>query len=131
MVLLWCVKLGKINITSGSLYTDQFQAFPRDGNLMVLGHIFSYLKRHQCSILMFDITQLDFTNRYFKKVDWLCFYLDTYKDIISNVIEPQGKGVIINMLVMLVMLNISQNGAPQKLHYLKCLWTDHLVIQES
>ena len=53
-ILRWCIKLGQIDIIFPTGSMVQYQALPHLQQLMVLGQIVSYLKKHQCSRLVFD-----------------------------------------------------------------------------
>ena len=53
-VLLWAVELGRIDITCEVSMMSSCRALPRRGHLEAVMHIFSYLKSHERSRIVFD-----------------------------------------------------------------------------
>jgi hypothetical protein len=55
-VLRWAVELGRIDITTETSMLAAQMAFPREGHLIAVLRIFSYLKKHHNARIAFDPT---------------------------------------------------------------------------
>jgi hypothetical protein len=74
-------------------------AEPRIGHLEQVFHIFSYLKHHTSSHLVFDPQYIAWEKADFQEYDWQEFYKDTTEAIPPNTPEPRGYAVQINAFV--------------------------------
>ena len=91
-ILVWAVELGRIDITTETSMMSAFRAAPRQGHLDAVMHIFSYLKSHDRSRIVFDDSYVEFTD-YVESDSWKDFYGDVKEDIPPNAPEPRGKPV--------------------------------------
>jgi len=98
-VLRWIVELGRIDIMTEVSMLSAHNALPREGHLEAIYHIFSYLKGHENSRLVFDSAYPDIDNRRFKEVDWSDFYPDAVDEIPPGMPEPRGMPVEISCFV--------------------------------
>jgi hypothetical protein len=79
---------------------------PRQEPLKAIYHIYAYLKCHEQSTMVFDDNLLRFTSSNFPEFDLLDFYGDVKEAIPSNVPEPNGNPVQMNIfLALLIYLN--------------------------
>jgi hypothetical protein len=62
-VLQWLSELGRIDITFATSLMAKFSAAPRVNHLTYVLHIFSYLKSHSRSRLVFDHEKRDWSHR--------------------------------------------------------------------
>jgi hypothetical protein len=46
---------------------------PCEGHLEAVYHIFAYLRKHECSIIVFDEAKIDVHQQSFVKADWKDF----------------------------------------------------------
>jgi hypothetical protein len=91
-VLVWAVEFGRIDIATEVSMMSAFRAVPRQGHLDAVFHMFSYLKSHDRSRLVFDDSYVQFTD-YVESDDWKDFYGDVKEAIPPNAPEPRGKPV--------------------------------------
>jgi hypothetical protein len=97
-ILRWMVELGRINICVDVSLLSSFMAQPRIGHIEVL-HVFSYLKSHENSKLVFDPYPQSWDETKFQRFDWKDFYRDAKESIPPNAPKPQGHSVQINTFV--------------------------------
>jgi len=64
------VELGHIDIMTEVAMLSAHNPMPREGHLEGIYHIFSYLKGHENSRIVFDPTYPNIDDRHFKSVDW-------------------------------------------------------------
>ena len=55
-MLLWIVKLGRVDMDVEVIMLSSHLAFPREGHLQELYHIFAYQKAHSNAEMVFDPT---------------------------------------------------------------------------
>ena len=97
-VLRWAVELGRIDIHCPVALLSQYLAQPRLGHLDQALHIFAYLKQHQRSTIVFDDRYIEWEKLIeFPNHDWTDFYRDAKETIPTNMPEPRGKPVQINV----------------------------------
>ena len=78
--LRWMVELAQIDLTAEVFIMASHMAMPREGHLIALLRIFSYVKKHHNSQIAFDPTYPKIDHNDFPKNDWSWFY--------GNVKEP-------------------------------------------
>jgi len=99
-VLRWIVELGRIDIMTEVSMLSSHNAMPREGHLEGIYHIFSYLKGHENSKLVFDPAYPEIDDRRFKKdVDWQDFYPKATDELPPGMPEPLGLPVDISCFV--------------------------------
>ena len=64
------VELGRVDICCEILMMSSSLALPRSGHLKQLYHIFSYLKKHHNTEMVFDPTEPTINKELFEKQDW-------------------------------------------------------------
>jgi hypothetical protein len=96
-ILHWLNELGRIDICFAVGLMSRYNALPRRGHMEAVLRIFSYLKQHKNSKLVFDTTIRDFPEEIFSKHDWTEMYPDAQEEIPENCPTPLGKGVQINI----------------------------------
>jgi hypothetical protein len=75
-ILRWAIELGRIDIYIDVALLSSFLAQPRVGHVSAVLHIFSYLKCHENSKLIFDLAYQSWNETQFTKYDWTEFYRD-------------------------------------------------------
>jgi len=75
-ILRWIVELGCLDILTEVLMLSAHNALPREGRLEAMYHIFSYLKGHKNSRIIFDPAYPTIDDRQFQTFDWADFYPD-------------------------------------------------------
>jgi hypothetical protein len=98
-VLRWAVELGRVDIHVDVALLSSHMAAPRIGHMEQVLHIFSYLKNHLNSSLVFDPNIVAWDESMFKKYDWTDFYKDACEAIPSNAPPPRGNEVQTNAFV--------------------------------
>ena len=109
-VLRWCVELGCVDILTETALLSRFLMNPREGHLNEVFHIFSYLKSHDHSAMVFDDTEPELQCE-FHMCNWSEYYLGAKEAIPPNAPEPCGHGVttmyerrVMLMPIMLVVI---------------------------
>lgn len=97
--LRWAVELGRIDIATECSMLSSHMAMPREGHLAAVLRIFSYLKKHPNSRIVFDPTYPVIDHNQFGKKDWTRFYGPVEEPIPPNAPEPLGKPVVIRIYV--------------------------------
>lgn len=97
--LRWAVELGRIELTFGVSLMSRFATAPRTDHMQKLIWMFSYIKRHLDSKLVFDAFTRDWSHISFLKHDWSDFYPDAYEPIPPNAPTPRGRAVQINIVL--------------------------------
>jgi len=95
----WIVELGCIDILMEVSMLSAHNVLPREGHLEAIYHIFSYLKSHENSRLVFDPAYLNIDDRRFHIGDWTDFYPGAYDELPPHMPEPQGLHVDITCFV--------------------------------
>ena len=98
-VLRWAIELGRIDITTETSMLASHMALPHEGHFIALLHIFSYLKKHHNSFIVFDPTYPVIDPNLFPEKDWSRFYGDIKEPIPPNAPKPLGEVVIICIFV--------------------------------
>ena len=81
-ILRWMVELGRVDICTETSMMSYHLALPQRGHLEILFHMFSYLKGHQNSEMMFDPTAPDVEMDEFQREDWgLSIYGDVNEEM--------------------------------------------------
>jgi hypothetical protein len=75
-ILWWVVELGRIDIYIDVALLSSFMAQPRIGHMNQVLHIFSYLKHHKNSKIVFDPYPQSWDESNFQQYDWKDFYRD-------------------------------------------------------
>jgi len=84
------VELGRIDIMTEVSMLSAHNAMPREGHLEGIYHIFSYLKGHENSRIVFDPVYPEIDDRHFKNVDWGDFYPEATNEFPPGMPEPLG-----------------------------------------
>jgi len=87
-ILHWIVKLGRIDILTEVSMLSAHNALPREGHLEAIYHIFSYLKGHENSCLVFDPTYPNIDERRFYTGNWSDFYPGAFDELPPYMPEP-------------------------------------------
>ncbi len=98
-VLPWAVELGRIDIHIDVSLLSSHLAQPCIGYLEQIFHIFSYLKQHENSNLVFDPNYVSWDSAGFTQYDWTEFYKDVTEALPPNAPPPRGNPVQINAFV--------------------------------
>ncbi len=98
-ILRWAVELGRIDIYIDVAMLSSHLAEPRIGHLEQVLHIFSYLKHHANSHLVFDPQYVSWEKADFQDHDWQEFYKDASEAMPPNAPEPRGHAVQMNAFV--------------------------------
>jgi hypothetical protein len=98
-ILHWAVELGRINIYIDVTLLSSFLVQPRVGHMNEVLHIFSYIKCHENSKLVFDPNPQVWDETQFVKYDWKEFYGDAVEAIPPNAPPPRGNPVQLNIFV--------------------------------
>jgi hypothetical protein len=92
-ILCWAVELGYIDIYINVALFSSHIAQPRLGHLEQVLHIFSYLKHHDHSSIVFDPNYASWENSHFSNYGWTEFYKDAKEATLPNVPNPRGNPV--------------------------------------
>lgn len=93
-ILRWACELGRIDILLEVSLMSSYNAYPREGHLEAVYHIFSYLKHHLNSTLVFDDFHPELNELAFVSPDdWLDFYPDATDELPPKMPEPRGNVV--------------------------------------
>jgi hypothetical protein len=98
-ILRWAIDLGCIDIYIDVSLLSSHLAQPRIGHLEQVFHIFSYLKHHLNSHLVFDPNYVTWDQASFQEFDWTEFYHDAKESIPLDAPQPRGHAVQINAFV--------------------------------
>jgi len=98
-ILRWAVELGRIDIYIDVALLSSFMAQPRVGHMNEVLHIFSYLKCHENSKLVFDPYPQGWDENKFQRFDWADFYRDVKEALPPNRPKPRGNAVQMNVFV--------------------------------
>jgi hypothetical protein len=92
-ILHWAVELGCVDIHLEVSMLASFLVNPREGHLDQCLHIFSYLKAHKKSTMVFDDTVPNVNEERFYQADRTEFYHHAFKALPPNAPEPRGNSV--------------------------------------
>jgi hypothetical protein len=98
-ILRWAVELGRIDLTTETSMLAAHTAMPREGHLIAVLRIFSYLRKHHNARIAFDPTYPTIEYSKFERKDWRWFYNDVKEPIPPNAPKPLGKPVVIRFYV--------------------------------
>jgi hypothetical protein len=98
-ILRWAVELGRIDIYIDIALLSSFMAQPCVGHIKAVLHIFSYLKCHENSKIVFDPCPQAWDDSKFQRFDWTDFYRDAKEAIPPNSLEPRGNAAQMNVFV--------------------------------
>jgi hypothetical protein len=96
-ILRWAVELGRLDIYVNVTLLSSYMAQPRLGHMEQVLHIFSYLKCHLQSNVVFDPNEINWDEQQFRKYDWTDFYHGAKEAIPPNAPTPMGNPVQINV----------------------------------
>jgi hypothetical protein len=96
-VLRWAVELGRIDLTGATSMMASYTAAPLTGHLVALFHMFSYLKCHDRSKLVFDDSYVQVNDE--QDYDWKGFYPNVTEEIPTNIPKPRGKAMQMTVFV--------------------------------
>jgi hypothetical protein len=96
-ILRWAVELGRLDIYVDVTLLSSYMAQPRMGHMEQVLHIFSYLKCHLQSNVIFDPNEIQWDELQFCKYDWTDFYHGATEAIPPNAPSPRGNPVQINV----------------------------------
>jgi len=91
-MLRWIVELGRIDILQEVSKLSSYNAAPREGHLLALYRIYSYLNRFPKSKLFYDVGYMDLES-IFEDKDWSDFYPDAEEPIPDRAPSPRGPSV--------------------------------------
>ena len=92
-VLRWICELGRVDCLVAVSLMSRYIVSAREGHLEQLFHLFSYLKGHARSALVFDDTEPVFDENRFHKCDWQEYYPDAAEAIPEDAPKPRGMPV--------------------------------------
>jgi hypothetical protein len=98
-VLSWCIELRWIDIIVEVSLLSRFLACPREGHMQQALHVFSYLKKHARSRMVFDKMEPAIDQSHFRVVDWSEFFSDAEEAIPQDAPEPRGALVVTSCFV--------------------------------
>jgi hypothetical protein len=99
-------------ITEVSKMASQM-ASPREGHLVALLHMFSFLRINHNSLMVYDPLYPTIDMNVFKPNGWKSFYRNVKESIPSNVPEPCGKDVGLRLYVD-ITLGRSAHAVPAR-----------------
>jgi hypothetical protein len=99
-ILWWAIELGHIDIYIDVSLLSSHLAETRIGHLEQVLHIFSYLKHHENSNIVFDPNYIDWQAASFEQHDWTELYRDASESLPLNAPKPRGNPVQINSFVV-------------------------------
>jgi hypothetical protein len=98
-ILRWAVELGRLDIFIDVSLLSSYMRQPRVGHLEQVLHIFTYLKHHKNSNMVFDPNYITWDSKAFVQQDWTEFYKDAKEQLPPNAPKPRGHPVQINGFV--------------------------------
>jgi hypothetical protein len=96
-ILRWAVELGRLDIYIDVTLLSSFMAQPHIGHMEQVLHIFSYLKCHLQSNMVFDPNEINWDEGQFRKYDWKEFYHEAIEAVLPNAPAPRGISVQMNV----------------------------------
>ncbi len=94
-MLRWTVELGRIDIHLAVTLLSSYMMQPREGHLIEVLRIFSYLKYNMNSTMIFDHIPVNWKEDDFPNHDWST-YADAKEELPPNMPEARGNPVQIN-----------------------------------
>ena len=90
-------ELGDFNVNVESPKLSSFNCNPRKGHMEAVYKIFSYLRKHTNSKIVFDHRRPQYDETCFIEADWKSLYSDVSEDILANKPEPRGIPVRVSL----------------------------------
>ena len=97
--LRWMVEIGRVDLTCEVSMMASYSAMPTEGHVYQLFHMFSYLKEHHNSCMVFYPSYPDIDLDAFPKKEWKQHYGDAFEVIPSDCPEPYEKELLIRACV--------------------------------
>ena len=97
--LRWAVELGRVDILLEVSLLSQHLALPREGHLEQVLHIFGFLKDNKKLRIMFDCSQPEMDEKWFKEYEWIDYYRYAEEKVPANMPEARGLSVTLSMFV--------------------------------
>ncbi len=97
-VLRWIVELGRVDVCLDVSMLSSHLALPREGHLVEVLQIFSYLRKYHNTELVFDPTEPDVNSADFEQRDWSSTefgHVEGKEELPPNAPEPRGLGFLI------------------------------------
>ena len=98
-ILRWTVEIGRIDICAEVSMLSSHLALPRHGHLQEVFNVFSYLKQHHNSRIVFDPSYPHIDDTMFPKHDWSSFYGKIKEEIPENIPTPLGRELVMTAFV--------------------------------
>ena len=109
-ILRWIVELGRVDICTEVSMLSSHLALPREGHLEALYHVFSYLKSHCNSEMVFDPSKPDIDPEDFLRQDWSLSIYGDKLEVVPRAVpfeesgpgdmpEPRGRGFRMRVFV--------------------------------
>jgi hypothetical protein len=92
-MLRWTVELERIDIHLAVTLLSSYMMSPREGHLIKVLRIVSYLKYNVNSTMIFDHFPVNWDEEAFPKHDWSTFYFDAKEELPPNMPEARGNPV--------------------------------------
>ena len=71
-VLRWIVELGRVDINVEASMLSSHLEMPGEGHMQELLHVFTYLKKHMNTEMVFDPSEPEIDMNSFQRQDWRC-----------------------------------------------------------
>ena len=105
-------ELGRVDIYTDTSMISSHLELPRRGHLESLFHMFSYLKKHQNSEMMFDLTEPDVEMSDFQHEDWGIITYGDVEEEMTPIVSfsesgtgdmPELRGSLVNLTIFKVL----------------------------
>jgi hypothetical protein len=93
-IFRWCIDKGWIDIIGEVSLLSCFLSNPRKGHLQQALHVFSYLKKHAQSRMVFDETAPEIDQTRSRVINWSEFYPEAKESIPQDALEPREASVV-------------------------------------
>ena len=94
VILRWMVELGRLDIYTETSMMSSHISFPRRRNLESLFHMFTYLKKHQNSDMLFDVTNPNVNMDDFQLEDFGLSIYDNDKEDMPPIVSFSESGTV-------------------------------------
>ena len=100
-ILRWIVELGRVDICCELSMLSSHLALPREGHLQQTLNVFSYLRQHHNTEMVFDPSYPEVDKDLFERKDWTTteFGLKTKEEMPTDMPEPRGLGFVMRSFV--------------------------------
>ncbi len=113
-ILQWAVELGQIDLTQAVLLMARFHNAPCKGHMEAVLCIFSYIKGHLNSKVVFDLAYHNWMHiNWHDDAEWKDFYPDMAEPMPPHAPEPRERKCRSISILMLPMQLVWQQGGPQ------------------